>query len=69
MTPSGIEPATFRIVGQHLNHVQSMSANHFVGQRATTILWAVSRAALLKVTVAGIPKVHPKTGHEGPEGE
>ena len=46
-----------------------MSAQQFVAQRSTAILWAGLRAAHLKVTVADIPKVHHRTGHEGPEGE
>ena len=47
MTPSGIEPATFRFVAQHLNHCPT----------------AVPGINKVKV------KVHPRTGHRGPEGE
>ena len=44
-----------------------MSAHHFVWKGTTAILWAGSRAACLKITVAGIRKVHPRTGYKGPE--
>jgi hypothetical protein len=30
MTPSGIEPATFRFVAQYLNHCATISGPHYV---------------------------------------
>jgi hypothetical protein len=33
MTPSGIEPATFRFVAQHLNHRAITMGNNFLGMK------------------------------------
>ena len=39
MTPSGIEPATFRFVAQHLNHCATVSEGFYVNENSNDTIW------------------------------
>jgi hypothetical protein len=80
MTPSVIEPATFRFIAQYLNHCATAVFHPVYTDQIKYRLWAILEKLLISIRDIGISKENvvrcegkrkfcPVTGHEGTDGE